>query len=272
MRKRIFIIFSVLLIMGAMFVPALAAEPRVRGNIGYSSIQFDYVDSGYTVYSWPGNVFEIGTTEFFGDFVVTSTASSVDIEFYIGSTDLTFGSSNFLLSASSSCVFSSPYENVYFSSIEVTGNVVNWNRDSINQRYIAESTPFSMNVTFDSASVVDLGSMLRNKFASKLVGGYVYLQDLEVRLKFRSDTSDAPIINCSSSVVPVQPRYSSWVNAQNTGYQIVYDDGSTFNFDWLLNSVNSVLELQITPSLTLNDIYKIVLIVGLFFWVLSLTI
>ena len=258
--------------MGTMLIPALAAEPRVRGNIGYSSIQFDYVDSGYNVYPWPSNVFVIGSRSQVDDFEISSDASFVDTEFYLGSTDLTFGSSNFLLSPSSECVFSSPYDNVYFSSIEVTGNVVNWNRDSINQRYIAETTPFSMNVSFDSASEVDLGSMLRNKFASLLVGGNVYLQDLEVRLLFRSDTTDLPIIRCRSSVVPVQPRYSSWVNAQNTGYQIVYSDASAFNFDWLLNSVNSVLEVQITPDLTLNSLYKIVLIVGLFFWVLSLTI
>lgn len=76
-------------------------------------------------------------------------------------------------------------------------------------------------------------------------------------------TGDIPVFfSCkSSSTSPYAQNFSGWFNKlklTHSDYTTVVEGGL---FDWLLNSVNALFNIQIAPGITLNTMFVVVLVI-----------
>lgn len=267
-RNRIFAFFVVAFILCLSVVPAFAADPSPSVPV-YASLPFDYVSTGSNIIPWFPFVSRVGATvdAIPGAMHVTSV---FDMEFYLGFSSLTFYTNEFLFTGQTTGVFSSPYDNVRFSSARIRFNVMRMERSSATQQYKAVVTDsVDLSLDLNDATSFDLAKVIRDEAWNPT--NLIFISGLEVQLNFYSDNNDIPTLDFQTRALTTQPSYINWLNTtQNMYYTILQSENIDFN--WLTDSVNSVLELKIAPDMSINTIFYVVLVIGIVFWLITMAI
>lgn len=284
MRRKIFICFFVLLLMTTMVVPVFAtsAGGNTSAAVSRPAVVVDYIryldgsDAG-AVCDWPNN-YSIDGASVYGNiddifmFDCSYTGSVFSTTFYPGNcTYVSFFCADYFWTDEQHFLIDDGGSDVVFSNVSITGNFAYM--EAVNGRYMMRSKPFSTRVSVYGSEVYvdDLIGQAIADFDFR--GDYAYLQDVTVTVTFyQNDTSVTPRFRTAIGSTSVSNLLNSWIYYQAIPFQIVEGGTDVNMFDWLLDSVNAFLNLEIAPGFSLNRIFYIVLVVGVLLWFITLLI
>lgn len=285
MVRKIFICFFVVLLLTTMVVPAFATSSGGPGVYTQPAIRIDSVkmlngSTSGSVIDWPNNFY----AAYGSSVVVSSSVASFDCllsgniletYFYPGSVSkISLRLSDvFLLSDTVFSVDDDNLEHVRFSSLSISGYVNQLSASS--GSYDIASSYFTDTFNFSGVRSVDIADSIRHAVAG--VGSTVnqfdcWLSNVQISLSYFYDDLDAtPMIHFSVSQASSDTSFKSWFNSSDLTFvfneTVVELPGM---FDWLKNSIQSFLELEIAPGLSLNKLFYVVLVISVLLAVVKL--
>lgn len=133
-------------------------------------------------------------------------------------------------------------------------------------------------MTIESVNGLDLSTVIGNRLeiagnSQDELGDYVLLDDF-----YLSFSSDTPITKFNMRQNSQSTRYTfrNWFDSQDlSGKTVVVDPSNPSGVDlvsWLSVAVGGFLDFQLWPGMSLNELMWIILVIGVLFWFLKLTI
>ena len=97
---------------------------------------------------------------------------------------------------------------------------------------------------------------------------YVMISDLVITIRFRTNTLPINQLSVSYNERVVPASYNEYIRERHLTFEQYKEFPGMF--DWLKDSVQSVLDLEIVPGLSLNGIFEVIVTVLVVFWLLKL--
>ena len=259
------------------------------GPYWYSVLQFDYIQSGWTI-PCPFNFSAQGTQREpfeFLDFSVNGYVNLISGSSYMNGylnalvePDICFYSSLQVvrmkqLKETFSYSISPGFEEMHLGGADVSCTVITLSDNAFNtDEVFAAHHDVSGFIGPTANGSVNIGSGLYQILSENGFGDetLVLISDLTIRIPFYCDTTQTPNIFVSSFTTSLDPDllFGQWV-----GYQgIVVPDAPTgspdstgFNLGtWLAESVSGFLKAEIFPGFSIDKIFYIVLVIGVLLW------
>lgn len=289
--RKLFILFSVLLILLLSVAPAFA-DGQGSGSLLYSPLPFDsvYTGSNYTtVSSWIGNKTKVGNFDFsllgYGGLQTVYSSSdanfSQDIEFGANSTYCRLYASdivvnNAVLSRDNSFVVQYGIDGELEGSISFSGNVVTMELQ--NNEWVGVSRPFSGNYAIRADDLFQLGQYISSSIGALTGLNLVRITDFTVNMSITElEPGDNPYFNIRTALYTSIPSVSQWLQQFDLQYEKVIQvdpaDPTDVNLvDWLRVSIGAFLDFELWPGMSLSQIFKLIVVIGLVFWLITLAI
>ena len=303
MLRKLYICFLCILIIFSLVVPAFATSSGAQSSaIAVSSFPIESVrfknGSHYSVIDWPNNSASVDASQSTMGYYSGICAFECYYANHIFETvifpDAAFSSATvsitdlFLTSNSSFVLSAGDSGGLRISSISFTGNFVTVSRykefGSDYESYTLLPVSFTRSFSVNDSSV-DLASFLMQIPASldispgcDFVEDVYYFNCLDITINYYFDGLDPDDYRAMHFFIGEgfsEHTFKAWFSAfdfaipnpdkyypPSSGTAPLPIDGL---YDWLLDAVNSFLELQVMPGLSINRIIYIVVIIGLFF-------
>jgi hypothetical protein len=295
LRKLSFCFFSLILIFVSMVAPAFAASgssPQWYSVLPFDEVRLDSSSVRFSVLPWLGDSWlsladpsDVGDS--YGGYSLSDprlsqTDESVSFDVAFSSSLASFSSIE--LYATSSFIKLRDLREKSFSvgfgfdsdaaarcSISFLAYRITLSGDS----YIMESKRFSSTQHIPSGT--NILSLISDMISDGnfLPSDVVYLSGLSV--KFEDFENDDQWLSFDIDLRQSRPTYSSWFAQYSLPHQTVIEyapsDPQGVNFvDWLSVAVGGFLDFELWPGMSLNEIMWIILVVGILFWFIKLTI
>ena len=287
MLKKVFICFFVVLLITTLVVPSFASSGSSSGTAYYqpsvliSNVQL--LDGTYkgAIADWPNNYrnsnqagalvsFPFAGFEIFGGSADDNAHYDFTTNFYPGTaSSFRLNISDLFWSENTRFVVDDDgNDHFVITSISVSGSVSSMSTSSgnyfINWKYFTQS--FAVN-----ASSADLADLVRRAVGDIYgYGDLVYLKDVQIDINFYlSDPDYDKALTFRVSGAEYGDYYAIWFTKQKLAVSTVSSSDIDY-FDWLLDSVNAFLDLEIVPGLSINRLFYIVLIIGILLWFIRL--
>ena len=288
MHKKVLVWLLVILLLCGLAVPAFATSPggNTTDSVNHPAVVIDYLrfnngEHAGAVLDWPNN-YSVGGQSLYGNidgvftFDAFYTGSAFRTTVYTGNCDyFTLFCSEYFWSDSQHFAIDS-YGSLTFNTVTISGEVC-YIQPAAGQYYL-ESQSFSMRSSIYSSEVYldDLIGEAISDYTNLYSGSYAFLQNVTISLSFNYSSSEFARFR---TVIPLGPKPSAyrefWFSSQKLTYSLS-DSGAVSNsfnmFDWLVDSANAFLELEIAPGFSINMIFYIVLVIGVLFWFIKLLI
>lgn len=288
-------LLSVLLICCCMTLPAFAASgsaPTWYSVLPFDEVRLNTNSSRQTILPWAGDLWLSSAS----DSTVTDSTSSYSIansRFNLSDEDVSFdvafsnavGSfASIELYAYSALIKVNDLRDKSFTvGFGVDGDLGARVTISFNAHRLTLLTDSYRDESkrFTSTARCPAGTNILGLISDMLTDGnfvpsdVVYLSDLSVT--FDDMENDDQWISFSVDCRQSRPSFTKWVDQYSLPYQTVIEyspsDPSGVNFvDWLSVAVGGFLDFQLWPGMSLNEIMWIILVVGILFWFIKLTI
>lgn len=281
MRKKLFILFSVFLILGSCVLPAFA-DGVGSGTVVYSVLPFDTIQFGSNFGAWVGSSSRVGsdlieTNDIYGYSLIASAETSVlyriDTEIYAPSKVATFSSDMLIVSVPMLTV-SNAYQ-LYFGvedelngTVSYSGTIVGFN--DVGDNWVLSSQQFSNVLGKRPDDGFDLGNALAATLSIYTDKRYVMIKDFTVTLEITDEIPSGSnvVFDVVSLALPTTPpNLSVWKMqyplASNTTVVVDPANPADVSFtDWLTVAVGSFLNFELWPSFSINQVLYLVLVIG----------
>lgn len=284
MLKRILTLFCVVFLLVSIAVPAFASTGRgsgyVRPAVEIDSITLLNGDYAGSVLDWPNNFASTGSISLNGH-----NAAFGYISEFVGNKFETVLYLNSAFSFKLTCgdYFWSPdtvfkLEDSMDEIFNITSVTISGKRMCI-ESGASEYTlaGYSFSNTFSiNASSVDFNYLIRNAIGNiEAYGSLVYIQDLQITVNYSLESGLSPGINVGLYFTVSQAKYPNyfrqWFNNHSFSFNCIIEEVQPGNmFDWLLSSVNAFFDFEIAPDFSLNELFWIVMVIGIILWFVKL--
>ena len=298
--KRTGALMSVMVLLVSLSLPAFAAvEGEHYLSVPFDSFAFVYGESSSSYYwvPWIGNVFgseypKAGTkiqsgryaNDWYSLFSVNSVSDQLHLIFDSGmdynSGGLAFASDSMVLlesdlrqGAAFEFVFGENGNLSGICNVRVTANKV----ALVGDEYVIQSRTFMDRYSFDSLGFdlyPALDQLIPYDYRSD---GYIYLTDVLLTFNVIGSAEDGGYFEIFSPDRGDLPSVDDWFSQYDLPFkkEVIVNpaDPSGVNFvDWLTVAVGGFLDFELWPGMSLNEIMWIILVAGVLFWFLKLTI
>jgi hypothetical protein len=257
-----------------MVVPAFATSNGGAGVYSKPAVVIDTVkllDGAYSgsVIDWPNNYFaEGGKSVFVNDefvgFDCSGASDTLVTVFYPGSAgSFSLRCSNvFYTDSLSFSLQNDGYDTFSVTRVQIRGFVTELS--VINSTYTLSSNYFSGTFSVNSSSV-DLAQLIRSAVGSlDGMGDTAWLQDVQITIDYyRTDPDASPAMRFDVNQVPDYNPFVSWFDDADLTYKTVVQENVVMPgaFDWLIDSVDAFLDLEIVPGISLNALFYVALVI-----------
>lgn len=298
MVRKILCCIVVLALISFSVVPAFATSSSGGSTVVSPDLSIDYIKlangpNAGAIVDWPNNWsasspshnYISGSNDFFGYSILNHPGSQSSSSGFSFETTLYVGqASSIQLFCSDVFFYQSPssvdldfrldddgYDSFRISTVSIKGDFCYVNNSSSGV-YLISSTPFTLTTSVNS-SFVQFGSIFRDAIRDLSDGGNVWLKDVTISISYYSTDPNTALglhFTCAgnSRTVSYNP-FSAWFHSRSLSFERV-EFSEVGLFDWLVNSVNALFNIEIAPNLTLNALFYVVLVALIFIAVIKL--
>lgn len=274
MPRKIFICFFVVLLMTTMVVPAFASSAGGAGVYSNPAVVIDAVKlldgaKAGSVVDWPNNYFAVGGKPVFVDngfvyFECSGGSDTLVTVFNPGSANsFSLRCSNIFYTDSLSFSLENDGTDTFsVTRVQIRGFITDLS--VVNSTYNLSTSYFSESFSVNSSSV-DIAQLIRTSVGSlDGTGDAAWLQDVQIIIDYyRTDPDASPALRFNVNQVPDYNPFASWFDDADLTSKTVVQENVTMPglFDWLLDSVDAFLNLEIVPGITINALFYVALVI-----------
>jgi hypothetical protein len=284
MLKRIVVLCCIVLLLVSMAVPAFAST---AGGVGYirPAVEIDSItllngDYSGSVLDWPNNyasassTFLSGLNDVFG-YQSQFVGDAFETVLYLGSAfSFKLSCGDYFWSQDTVFMLQDAFDEIFrISSVTISGKRMNVEAGSSSYSLAAYS--FTNTFSVNSRSV-DFNDLIRKAIGNiEAFGSLVYIQDLEITVNIVLDDGLSSGTNIGLYFTVSQAKYPNyfrqWFNLHPFSFNFIVEEVQPGNmFDWLLSSVDAFLDFEIAPDFSFNELFWIVLVIGVILWFIKI--
>lgn len=295
LRKLSLCFFSLILIFVSMVAPSFAASgstPQWYSVLPFDEVRLNTSGSRFTTLPWlgdswlsladPSEVKDSVAGYSIVDPVFSQVSESVSFEVAFSASVGSFSSIE--LCSSASLIKVSDLRDKSFTvgfgldSDQAARCTISFNANRLTlltDSYRIETKAFS------ETHHVSSGTNILSLISDMLTDGNFVPSDIvllsSLSVKFEDFENDDQWLSFDSDLRQSRPSFRDWVNQYSLPHQTVIEyapsDPQGVNFvDWLSVAVGGFLDFELWPGMSLNEIMWIILVVGILFWFIKLTI